>query len=128
MQDQLKDKPRGVIRVHQSAHPEFGRLLAINETDTQGRLRDDGRFEQIHHLLLLPASYAIVALYCDNASHGCWRILVESDDIPRVEEGEFYPDLEPIYMRENDTVRLLNIHAKITKRALSMDAMLKGLL
>ncbi len=128
MSGTIEHRPVGIIYVTQDAHPELSNLLDFSSTDLQGKLRDDGNFDRIHQLLLLPSSYAVIAIFCDY-SYGIWRIIVESDDIPRVEPGENYPTVEPRYTKNytNDTVHLSDIRATITKPALNLNEMLRGL-
>ena len=121
-------RPVGVIYVSQNSHPELSALLDLSSTDIQGKLRDDGKFDRIHQLLLLPASYTVIAVFCDYV-YGTWRIIVESDAIPRVNPGENYPTVEPHYSKNytDGTVRLNDIQATITTPALNLNEMLRSL-
>lgn len=117
----------GTVYITHGLFAEMDTLLDMDSTDIQGKLRDDGVFDQLHRLLLLPASYTVVAVFCD-VLYGQWRIIVEADSIPLVKSGESYPEVKPLYTRRQDgTVHLTDITAVTMHQALSVKEMLAGL-
>jgi hypothetical protein len=116
----------GAIYITHGLFGEMDALLDINSTDVQSKLRDDGMFDRMHQLLLLPESYTIVAIFCD-VLYGQWRIIVESDSIPLVKPGDSYPEVKPLYTRNEDgSAHLTEITAVTIQHALSLEEMVKG--
>lgn len=74
--------------------------LSLDNCDTRGRLREQGVFTAVHHALLLPDSYTIIAMML--ANFRIWKIAVQSPDIPVVDEGEELPEVIPYYCRHAD--------------------------
>lgn len=112
---QPENSHRGVIRIADHVVLE----LAIDRTDTQGDLRDQGVFKHLHAKLLLPENYAIIAIFYEY-SRRMWNILVESSDLPDCNailgEDAEYPRLDPMYCREPDgTLRLVEIKVHIER-------------
>ena len=92
----------GIIRISGSFWSElFSDVLAVDSVDIQGILRDRGVFKAIHDRLMLPESYAIVGVFY-NAMFRYWHIALESPDLPMVAEGMEYPQITPIYVRNED--------------------------
>ncbi len=92
----------GIIRVSATALDE---LVSIDQTDTQGKLRDTGIFAQLHEKMLLPASYSVFGMFYRPLQHS-WEICVESSDLPALEEYCDPPMVIPTYRRiypENGT-------------------------
>lgn len=85
----------GIIRVSEMDQliPE----ISIEDTDTQGMLRNKGVFKGLHDRLLLPESYTIHAIYRYPYQLRTWSILVESPELPECEYGVEYPLLQPFY-------------------------------
>ncbi len=116
----------GAIYISHGLLGEMDALLDIDSTDVQGKLRNDGVFDRLHRLLLLPESYTIIAIFCETL-YGQWRIIVESESIPLVKSGESYPEVKPLYTRNEDgSVHLTEITAVTMHHALSLEEMVKG--
>ncbi|SRR6266849_3322759 len=99
-------------------------ILNIDNTDIQGKLRDDGLFDRMHQMLLLPESYKIRAIICDGPR--LWKVLVESNSIPLVEPNDTFPEVTPTYQRNGDgSVSLSNIEITISQCGITLDEMLK---
>lgn len=85
--------------------------IPFDLVDTQGQLRDAGVFARIKEEMLLPESYAVIALIM--RQYHIWWVGIESPDLPPVKWGEEPPEMTPIYTREfseeGDTVRLTKI-------------------
>jgi hypothetical protein len=64
--------------------------LNVEDTDTQGILRDKGVFAAIHQRLHLPTSYTILGIYF-RMMQRVWDIGVQSPDLPRVSDYEMAP-------------------------------------
>lgn len=68
-----------VILKHEPFTSLFSKLL--DATNTQGMLRGNGTFAELHDQLLLPESYVISAVKQERFGH-LWWIAVYSPDIP----------------------------------------------
>lgn len=126
MTEQEKSEHIGVIKVSRKGFNNVDNylhdILNIDNTDIQGKLRDDGVFPRMHQLLMLPESYKIIAIICDGPMQ--WKIFVESDIIPPVENAA-YPEVSPTYQRNNDgSISLFNIEIITRQRGLTLDKML----
>jgi hypothetical protein len=118
----------GVIRVARTIAEVEGYsdldILNIDNTDIQGKLRDDGLFARMHQMLLLPESYKILAIICDGPR--LWKVLVENNLIPLVEPYGTFPEVIPTYQRNGDgSVSLSNIEITVSQCGITLDEMLK---
>jgi hypothetical protein len=119
-----EEKHIGIMRLHDRILRD---ILNVEATTTQGELRDNGVFIQVHKRLLLPESYTIVGAYY-RVDQRSWLIVVESDDIPLAAEGEYYPDVSPTYVLENGEPKLLTIDVATNKMiGISNDELMKRL-
>jgi hypothetical protein len=92
----------GIISVSGGVWDEvLGDVLKTDATDIQGVLRDKGIFAEVHKRLFLPESYQIRAIFFKWFT-GTWSVVVEGPDLPRVVEGMEYPQVTPIYQRNED--------------------------
>ncbi len=61
--------------------------------------------------LLLPEGYTVIGVFFDVARY-LWTIVVESDALPVLSEGEMITELHPLYERTaDDRVRLTDLKA-----------------
>jgi hypothetical protein len=92
----------GIIHVSSGVwNKMLGDVLKIDATDIQGVLRDKGIFAEVRKRLLLPESYQIRAIFFKWFT-GTWSVVVEGPDLPRVVEDMGYPQVTPIYQRNED--------------------------
>ncbi len=100
----------GIIRVTDSFLNELlSGVFKIDNTDTQGSLRDRGVFAEVHKRLLLPDTYIIHGIY-RNWLRRYWEVAVEGPDLPELQEGSEAPVVSPIYRRHDDgRVELMRI-------------------
>ncbi len=100
----------GIIRVTDKVLDELlSGVLKIDNTDTQGSLRDRGVFAEVHKRLLLPDTYIIHGIY-RNWLRRYWEVAVEGPDLPELQEGAEAPIISPVYTRHNDgRVELMRI-------------------
>ncbi len=101
----------GLIRITASFAAQWG--LSIDACDTQGKLQNDGLFEKLHKILLMPESYKIRGIFFRWMSVRLWDIWVESEDLPEVEEYCSPSIVNPFYAKDDDgTVRLVRIEVE----------------
>ncbi len=92
----------GVIRISGNVwHEMFGELLKTDATDIQGVLRDKGVFAEVRKRLLLPETYIVHNIFYE-WRYCTWNVVVEGPDLPVVIEGMEYPQVTPIYQRNED--------------------------
>lgn len=89
----------GVVRLSFKLGTYIMPEARIEDTTTQGTLRDSGFFFQVHERLMLPESYEILGIYLEFYKL-CWAIVVRSPEIPLVEEGAELPHITPVYHRD----------------------------
>lgn len=92
--------------------------LRLDETSTQGELQNRGVFSSIHHHLQLPPSYTILAIFID-PMRPRWRIFVENENIPLLEQSGNYPELDLWYIpdEQEEGVRLMDIIVRYPQSA-----------
>lgn len=95
---------RGVIEISHtllSQETVFSEIILqlLDETNTQGMLRDNGTFAELRKRLLLPESYTVFAAMQQHFGH-VWHIAVDSVDIPLPDTTDpfhDYPGVKPVY-------------------------------
>lgn len=89
----------GVISVSYSLMDLFG--IDMRGCNTQGEFQDKGMFADLHKRLLLPESYTIRGIF-NRPWSGLWDIVVESPDLPPVQQGSEAPAITPVYITVYD--------------------------
>ena len=92
----MDKRQNGVIRLSWRLAQHLLPEVKIDDTTTQGYLRECGIFDQLHKRLLFPESYVICGIYFEWMRQ-CWNILVYSPEITEPKEGLYLPHVEPIY-------------------------------
>jgi hypothetical protein len=90
----------GVISVSYSLMDLFG--IDMRGCNTQGEYQDKGVFADLHKKLLLPDSYTIRGIFYRPWSGPIWDIVVESPDLPPIEQGCEAPAITPVYITVYD--------------------------
>jgi hypothetical protein len=85
----------GVISVSYTIMDLFG--IDMQGCNTQGEFQDKGVFAELHKRLLLPEAYTIRGIFYRPWSGPIWDIVVESPDLPTVEQGCEAPAITPVY-------------------------------
>ncbi len=87
----------------------FKDVLTTDSIDIHGVLRESGVFKTIHERLMLPEMYTIKGIVYRWMPRE-WRVFVEGPDLPILQEGLEYPQVTPIYVRNEDgSTRLVRI-------------------
>lgn len=111
----------GIIRLSFKLGADVMPEAKIDATTTQGKLRDDGYFFQVHERLMLPESYEILGIYLE-FYRLYWCILVKSPEIPLVDEGAELPHITPYYRADElNEMYLERIVIEPTTRVLRID-------
>jgi hypothetical protein len=125
---QITDTPESTGRHIGAIHVDAAHVEDILDpdcVDVQGKLRDDGTFDQVRERLQLPESYKIIAIFCE-LIYRQWNVFVEHDSIPLVKPGEPYPHVELWYQpREDGTIYLADIRSKVIRPVLPLDEAMK---
>lgn len=84
----------GVISLYRDALDDLG--ISIEGCTIQGEFADKGVFTELHKRLLLPDNYTIRGIFLQWYMR-TWDVVVESPDLPPVEQGCEAPAITPIY-------------------------------
>jgi hypothetical protein len=110
----------GIFQVAATAMQHLMPEISIDNTDTQGHLRDTDVFTRLHDRFLLPDGYTVRNIFYEHL-RGVWNVFIESPDLPDCnvfsQEDFDFPRIEPVYCSESDgTVHLVEIkvHAQRT--------------
>lgn len=109
----------GVFQVSTEGMHRLMPEISIDNTDTQGHLRDTGVFARLHDRFLLPDSYIVRNVFYEHL-RGIWNVFIESPDLPDCNailgEDTKYPLIEPLYCREgNGALHLVEIKVHIER-------------
>ena len=88
----------GTIRISYHLLEQF---IDIRGCNIQREFEDKGVFAELHKKLLLPANYTIRAIFYAFMEN-VWDIVVESPDLPPVDQGMYPPEITPIYITVYD--------------------------
>ena len=88
------------LMLHQHLLPD---TLHIEDTDTQGMLRDKGVFAALHDKLMLPSSFTIQGVYYQ-ALHRIWQVVIACSEMPAVEEGQDFPIIDLQYIMQEEPI------------------------
>ncbi len=92
----------GIICISADAGYEmFADVLDPASTTIQGVLRDKGTFATVRARLLLPEAYIVLGIFY-KWMYRQWNIVVEGPDLPLVVEGMEWPQVTPIYRKNED--------------------------
>ena len=84
----------GVISLYRDALNDLG--IDLKGCNTQGEFQEKGVFAELHKKLLLPDSYTIRGIFCQWYMR-TWEVVVESPDLPVVDQSHEPPTITPIY-------------------------------
>jgi hypothetical protein len=89
----------GTIRI---SYCLLEQLVDIQGCNIQREFEDKGVFAELHKKLLLPTNYTIRAIFYAFMEN-VWEIVVESPDLPLVDQGMYPPEITPVYIMVYDT-------------------------
>jgi hypothetical protein len=84
----------GVIQIDRRIMAEMG--VDMQGCTIQGEFADKGVFADLHKRLLLPESYTIYSLFI-RFPYQYWEVVVESLDLPPVDQTSEPPTITPVY-------------------------------
>jgi hypothetical protein len=84
----------GVVRIQYDLLKQLD--IDIKNCNVQGEFQEKGVFAALQKKLLLPESYTIYGLFLGWPFRE-WQLVVESPDLPVLEEGCEPPNITPIY-------------------------------
>ncbi len=96
----------GVIRLHQRLAEQLAPILRIEITDTQGHLQEQGIFDDLRQILLLPDDYTVQGVFFAPLYRE-WHLYVEAPGVPDVENGAMLPELTLWYERQESGENVL---------------------
>lgn len=101
----------GIIRFQSSLMKQILPEVTFEDCDTQRQLRQKGIFEALHKALQLPESFTVHFIWAERMGR-LWAVLVESPDLPEVEEEtNEYPEIYACYESVEGKPRLCRLQS-----------------